>query len=65
MDGKLLITGGHWKGMEGDYSVEVEVYDPLTDNWEVECFLPKLWFYSGLCTIFLDPAHWPQLFSTD
>uniref|UniRef100_H3CNW6 Kelch like family member 30 n=1 Tax=Tetraodon nigroviridis TaxID=99883 RepID=H3CNW6_TETNG len=61
MDGKLFVTGGHWKGMEGDYSVEVEAYHPPSDSWELECFLPRLWFYSGVCTIFLDPAQRPQL----
>lgn len=65
MDGKLFVTGGHWKGMEGDYRVEVEAYHPATDAWELEGFLPRLWFYSGVCTIFLDPAQWPQLSVTD
>uniref|UniRef100_G3NHK1 Kelch like family member 30 n=1 Tax=Gasterosteus aculeatus aculeatus TaxID=481459 RepID=G3NHK1_GASAC len=53
LDGKLFVTGGHWKGMEGDYGVEVE------------SFLPRLWFYSGASTIFLDPSQWPQLFPID
>uniref|UniRef100_A0A8C2XAL3 Kelch like family member 30 n=1 Tax=Cyclopterus lumpus TaxID=8103 RepID=A0A8C2XAL3_CYCLU len=65
LDGKLFVTGGHWKGMEGDYGVEVEVYNVAADTWEVESFLPRLWFYSGVCTIFLDPSQWPQLFSLD
>ncbi|XP_030582413.1 kelch-like protein 30 [Archocentrus centrarchus] len=60
--GKLFVTGGHWKGMEGDYGVEVEVYNRAADTWEVECSLPRLWFYSGVCTIFLDPNQWPELF---
>uniref|UniRef100_A0A3B5B050 Kelch like family member 30 n=1 Tax=Stegastes partitus TaxID=144197 RepID=A0A3B5B050_9TELE len=62
LDGKLFVTGGHWKGMEGDYGVEVEVYNRASNTWDVECFLPRLWFYSGVCTIFLDPSHWPEVF---
>ncbi|XP_029286101.1 kelch-like protein 30 [Cottoperca gobio] len=65
LDGKLFVTGGHWKGMEGDYGVEVEVYNRVNDTWEVESFLPRLWFYSGVCTIFLDPSQWPELFTID
>ncbi|XP_068175793.1 kelch-like protein 30 isoform X1 [Antennarius striatus] len=65
LDGKLFVTGGHWKGMEGDYGVEVEVYNRASNTWDVECFLPRLWFYSGVCTIFLDPSQWPELFPTD
>ncbi|TNN74187.1 Kelch-like protein 30 [Liparis tanakae] len=65
LDGKLFVTGGHWKGMEGDYGVEVEVYNREANTWEVESFLPRLWFYSGVCTIFLDPSQWPQLFPLD
>ncbi|XP_061592989.1 kelch-like protein 30 [Cololabis saira] len=65
LDGKLFVTGGHWKGMEGDYGVEVEVYNRAQNTWEVEGFLPRLWFYSGLCTIFIDPSHWPELSPID
>ncbi|KAM9383835.1 kelch-like protein 30 [Pholidichthys leucotaenia] len=65
LDGKLFVTGGHWKGMEGDYSVEVEVYNRASDSWELECSLPRLWFYSGVCTIFLDPSQWSELFSEE
>lgn len=65
LGGKLFVTGGHWKGMEGDYGVEVEVYNRVTNTWEVECYLPRLWFYSGVCTIFLDPSQWPELFPID
>ncbi|XP_077390218.1 kelch-like protein 30 isoform X1 [Festucalex cinctus] len=65
LDGRLYVTGGHWKGMEGDYGVEVEVYSRASDTWEVEGFLPRLWFYSGVSTIFLDPAHWPRVFPDD
>lgn len=61
LDGRLFVTGGHWKGMEGDYGVEVEVYNRASNTWEVECFLPRLWFYSGVCNIFLDPSQWPEL----
>ncbi|XP_053700215.1 kelch-like protein 30 isoform X1 [Synchiropus splendidus] len=65
LNGKLFVTGGHWKGMEGDYGVEVEVYNRAANSWEVECFLPRLWFYSGVCTIFLDPSQWPERFPID
>ncbi|XP_061894337.1 kelch-like protein 30 [Entelurus aequoreus] len=65
LDGRLFVTGGHWKGMEGDYGVEVEVYNRACDTWEVDTFLPRLWFYTGLSTIFLDPTHWPQIFPAD
>ncbi|XP_077439986.1 kelch-like protein 30 isoform X1 [Vanacampus margaritifer] len=65
LDGRLYVTGGHWKGMEGDYGVEVEVYNRASDTWEVEGFLPRLWFYSGVATIFLDPANWPRVFPDD
>ncbi|XP_014328909.1 kelch-like protein 30 [Xiphophorus maculatus] len=61
LDGRLYVTGGHWKGMEGDYGVEVEVYNRASNTWDVECFLPRLWFYSGVSTIFLDPSQWPEL----
>lgn len=62
LDGQLFVTGGHWKGMEGDYGVEVEVYNRATNLWKVEGFLPRLWYYSGTCSIFLDPAQWPEPF---
>ncbi|XP_028300577.1 kelch-like protein 30 [Gouania willdenowi] len=62
LNGRLFITGGHWKGMEGDYGVEVEVFNRASNSWEVECFLPRLWFYSGVCTVFLDPSQWPNVF---
>ncbi|XP_078141890.1 kelch-like protein 30 [Centroberyx gerrardi] len=65
LDGQLFVTGGHWKGMEGDYGVEVEVYNRASNTWTVECFLPRLWFYSGTCTIFLDPSQWPEPFPID
>lgn len=65
LDRKLFVTGGHWKGMEGDYGVEVEVYNRASNTWEVECFLPRLWFYSGVCTIFLDPSQWPEFSPVD
>lgn len=65
LGGKLFVTGGHWKGMEGDYGVEVEIYNRASNTWEVESYLPRLWFYSGVCTIFLDPSQWPELFPTD
>ncbi|GAA6102596.1 kelch-like protein 30 [Tachysurus ichikawai] len=59
---KLCVTGGHWKGMEGDYGVEVEVYNRASNSWRVESFLPRLWYYSGCCSIFLDTSQWPELF---
>ncbi|KAM3850239.1 kelch-like protein 30 [Diretmus argenteus] len=65
LDGQLFVTGGHWKGMEGDYGVEVEVYNRASNTWKVECFLPRLWFYSRTCTVFLDPSQWPELFPED
>ncbi|KAJ7993403.1 hypothetical protein DPEC_G00272080 [Dallia pectoralis] len=65
LDGQLFATGGHWKGMEGDYGVEVEVYNRASNSWKVECFLPRLWFYSGTCSVFLDPSHWSTPFPMD
>ncbi|KAG9341571.1 hypothetical protein JZ751_019084 [Albula glossodonta] len=62
---QLYVTGGHWKGMEGDYGVEVEVYNCSSNTWHVECFLPRLWIYSGACSIFLDPTQWTELFPVD
>lgn len=59
---KLYVTGGHWKGMEGDYGVEVEIYNRASNTWKVECFLPRLWTYSGYCSIFLDTSQWTELF---
>uniref|UniRef100_A0A672MS83 Kelch like family member 30 n=1 Tax=Sinocyclocheilus grahami TaxID=75366 RepID=A0A672MS83_SINGR len=57
LGGQLYVTGGHWKGMEGDYSVEVEVYNRASNTWKVACFLPRLWTYSGCCSIFLDTSQ--------
>ncbi|KAL1023370.1 hypothetical protein UPYG_G00039940 [Umbra pygmaea] len=65
VDGQLFATGGHWKGMEGDYGVEVEVYNRASNSWKVECFLPRLWFYSGTCSIFLDTSQWSEPFPVD
>ncbi|XP_056133641.1 kelch-like protein 30 [Lampris incognitus] len=65
LDGLLFVTGGHWKGMEGDYGVEMEMYDQASNTWKVEGSLPRLWFYSGTCAIFLDPAQWPEPFPID
>ncbi|XP_051752756.1 kelch-like protein 30 isoform X2 [Ctenopharyngodon idella] len=59
---QLYVTGGHWKGMEGDYGVEVEVYNRGSNTWKVECFLPRLWTYSGCCSIFLDTSQWTEFF---
>ncbi|XP_056315925.1 kelch-like protein 30 [Danio aesculapii] len=58
----LFVTGGHWKGMEGDYGVEVEVYNRASNTWKVECFLPRLWTYSGCCSVFLDTSQWNEIF---
>ncbi|XP_063056387.1 kelch-like protein 30 [Engraulis encrasicolus] len=60
--GQLCVTGGHWKGMEGDYGVEVEVYNRANNSWRVETFLPRLWHYSGSCSLFLDPLQWTEAF---
>uniref|UniRef100_A0A672ML86 Kelch like family member 30 n=1 Tax=Sinocyclocheilus grahami TaxID=75366 RepID=A0A672ML86_SINGR len=62
LGGQLYVTGGHWKGMEGDYSVEVEVYNRASNTWKVACFLPRLWTYSGCCSIFLDTSQWTEIF---
>jgi len=48
--------------MEGDYGVEVEVYNRASNTWKVDCFLPRLWSYSGCCSIFLDTSQWTELF---
>ncbi|XP_043926029.1 kelch-like protein 30 [Protopterus annectens] len=60
--GKIYVTGGHWKGMEGDYRVEVEVYDCARDTWIVEGELPRLWFYHGPCSVFIDTSKWGESF---
>ncbi|XP_048397549.1 kelch-like protein 30 [Stegostoma tigrinum] len=60
--GKIYVTGGHWKGMEGDYSVELEVYDCAKDVWTVEGSLPRPWLYHGSCSIFIDTSRWTELF---
>ncbi|XP_059427141.1 kelch-like protein 30 isoform X1 [Carassius carassius] len=62
LGGQLYVTGGHWKGMEGDYGVEVEVYNRASNTWKVECFLPRLWTYSGCCSIFLNTSQWTEFF---
>ncbi|XP_007905024.1 kelch-like protein 30 [Callorhinchus milii] len=59
---KIYVTGGHWKGMEGDYSVEMEMYDCTKDVWCIEGFLPCLWFYHDSCSIFIDPSRWTEPF---
>ncbi|XP_077055035.1 kelch-like protein 30 isoform X2 [Siphateles boraxobius] len=59
---QLYVTGGHWKGMEGDYGVEVEVYNRASNTWKVDGFLPRLWSYSGCCSIFLDTSQWTEFF---
>ncbi|XP_023660034.1 kelch-like protein 30 [Paramormyrops kingsleyae] len=62
LGGQLYVTGGHWKGIEGDYGVEVEAYSCTSNIWHVECNLPRLWLYSGSCSIFLDPSQWMEPF---
>ncbi|MBN3272040.1 KLH30 protein, partial [Polyodon spathula] len=63
--GKLFVTGGHWKGLEGEYRVEMEVYDRGRNAWHMESSLPRLWLYSGSCSIFLDASQWVEPFPVD
>ncbi|XP_051986689.1 kelch-like protein 30 isoform X2 [Xyrauchen texanus] len=65
LGGQLYVTGGHWQGMEGDYGVEVEVYNRASNTWKVESFLPRLWTYSGCCSIFLDTSQWTEIFPNE
>ncbi|XP_066565245.1 kelch-like protein 30 [Amia ocellicauda] len=65
LGGQLYVTGGHWKGMDGEYRVEVEVYNCASNAWHIESLLPRLWSYSGSCSIFLDPSQWTEPFPLD
>ncbi|KAK1168675.1 hypothetical protein AOXY_G9489 [Acipenser oxyrinchus oxyrinchus] len=65
LGGRLFVTGGHWKGLEGEYRVEMEVYDRGRNAWHMESSLPRLWLYSGSCSIFLDASQWVEPFPVD
>ncbi|XP_054839317.1 kelch-like protein 30 isoform X2 [Eublepharis macularius] len=62
LGGKLFVTGGHWKGMDGDYRVEMEIYDCAKDIWTREGSLPCLWLYHSSSSIFIDTSKWRELF---
>ncbi|NXI55119.1 KLH30 protein, partial [Chloroceryle aenea] len=51
---RLFVTGGHWKGMNGDYRVEMEVYDCTKDLWTWEGSLPCLWLFPSSSPTFID-----------
>ncbi|XP_072474837.1 kelch-like protein 30 [Notamacropus eugenii] len=59
---KLYVTGGRWQGMEGDYRVEMEVYDGAKDVWTREGALPCLWLYHSSSSIFMDVSRWTEPF---
>lgn len=59
----LYVTGGRWQGVDGDYHVEMEVYDRGRDAWTHHGALPRLWLYHGASTVFLDVSKWTQPFS--
>lgn len=59
----LYLTGGRWQGMDGDYHVEMEAYDPRRDAWIRHGALPRLWLYHCASTVFLDVSKWTQQFS--
>ncbi|XP_074048609.1 kelch-like protein 30 [Macrotis lagotis] len=60
---KLYVTGGRWQGMEGDYRVEMEVYDGTKDIWIREGALPCLWLYHSSSSIFMDVSKWTEPFA--
>ncbi|KAM6389468.1 kelch-like protein 30 isoform 1-T1 [Pluvialis apricaria] len=62
---RLFVTGGHWKGMDGDYRVEMEVYDCTKDLWTREGSLPCLWLFHGSSSIFMDTSKWTEAFQGD
>ncbi|XP_028924932.1 kelch-like protein 30 isoform X1 [Ornithorhynchus anatinus] len=62
LGGKLYVTGGRWQGMDGDYRVEMEVYDCNKDVWTREGALPCLWLYHGSSSIFMDVSKWTEPF---
>ncbi|NXY79288.1 KLH30 protein, partial [Glareola pratincola] len=59
---RLFVTGGHWKGMDGDYRVEMEVYDCAKDLWTREGSLPCLWLFHSSSSIFMDTSKWTEAF---
>lgn len=59
---QLLLTGGRWQGLEGDYRVEMEAYEPTRDTWARLGALPRLWLFHGACSLLLDVARWTQPF---
>ncbi|NXD15236.1 KLH30 protein, partial [Nothocercus nigrocapillus] len=59
---RLFVTGGHWKGMDGDYRVEMEVYDCSKDRWTREGSLPCLWLFHSSSSIFMDTSKWTEAF---
>ncbi|NXA41350.1 KLH30 protein, partial [Eudromia elegans] len=59
---RLYITGGHWKGMDGDYRVEMEVYDCTKDRWAREGSLPCPWLFHSPSSIFMDTSKWTEPF---
>uniref|UniRef100_A0A8C3YPK6 Kelch like family member 30 n=1 Tax=Catagonus wagneri TaxID=51154 RepID=A0A8C3YPK6_9CETA len=58
----LYVTGGRWQGMDGDYHVEMEAYDPGRDAWIRHGALPRLWLYHGASAVFLDVSKWTRPF---
>uniref|UniRef100_A0A674GS87 Kelch like family member 30 n=1 Tax=Taeniopygia guttata TaxID=59729 RepID=A0A674GS87_TAEGU len=62
---RLFVTGGHWKGMDGDYRVEMEVYDCTKDLWTCEGSLPCLWLFHSSSSIFMDTSKWTEPFQGD
>lgn len=62
---RLFVTGGHWKGMDGDYRVEMEVYDCTKDLWTCEGSLPCLWLFHSSSSIFMDTSKWTEAFQGD
>ncbi|KAJ7400504.1 Kelch-like protein 30 [Pitangus sulphuratus] len=62
---RLFVTGGHWKGMDGDYRVEMEVYDCAKDLWTREGSLPCLWLFHSSSSIFIDTSKWTEAFQGD
>uniref|UniRef100_A0A663LNQ8 Kelch like family member 30 n=1 Tax=Athene cunicularia TaxID=194338 RepID=A0A663LNQ8_ATHCN len=59
---RLFVTGGHWKGINGDYQVEMEVYDCAKDLWTREGSLPCLWLFHSSSSIFMDTSKWTESF---
>ncbi|NXX58231.1 KLH30 protein, partial [Scopus umbretta] len=59
---RIFVTGGHWKGMDGDYRVDMEVYDCTKDLWTLEGSLPCLWLFHSSSSIFMDTSKWTEAF---